>query len=613
MYKIAGVLSLFAMMPISAAVAATAFGGGSAPTTAPIYNAEAVVPLDVPAAQVAAPAANVSTARAAANGAGNARAVFASPRAIISGSFGVSPAGVNAPVYQTNTSGGTTTRPTTPVDPTTPPVTTEPEWEPDMTIPQCMSRIESCVNSQLPGGIRNMFDENMRTSILNGANYCQEELDACKRMVTARVPKSDGSNDFDIVQLYHNNVELWVDFNSRVIQPQYYTWTLQRTGLTPRQAEGVCKLLDRNTFGSSFAAVGETNKVTTEYNQNVNAYNDQTGASGYKQSSSDQPMGADLNKNRVDANRGYYARWDAEQAVCEVRVAAYNGDNLIHNNWGGAHQWAGDSSDTGLINIGTKEPAEVWKLAGDNFKCNSDLFPFNLFNSTKTAALWGTVGGAGVGAGIGALAANASSTTYVSGIDCNDKSNWKAVAKATGKTVGDVNACKALQADNSSDKNTPVYKETKVGTGALIGTGVGAVGGLGLAAGITYALESQAVNCRVGDNLEKVAYNKDFTIPTIKDFYVKWALKLQDERGSMPLPIMSKSDWTKACTDNTMITDEASCTGLKVNYRREGLIQGMVIENACSWTVKGSKETCGINMVSCLSQGICSLSDVQRP
>lgn len=660
--KLVGAMSLLALMPVSAAIAAVAFGGDSA-TIYNANNARAVAPA------VAAP--------------GLARAVapsqlgVATPR-MIGGSFGAMPGIVNAPgnSASSNVIGSTTTAPTPPSGggvPAAPILPTAPNPDPivdtsasAMTIDDCMSSIETCVNTTLPGGIRNMFDESMRNSILNGMNLCQVEIDECRANVVANVRVNETSNNTTSTPVYRNNADVWVDFNSRRVQPQYYAFTLQKTGLTPRQAEGVCKLLDRNTFGTSFSAVGDDNRVTTEYRADVSAYNNQ-GNEGFKEGSSDQPMGNILNKNEVDAGRGYYARWDAEQGECLIRVAAYNNDSLIKNTWTAGVKFAG-------VSVGDGEVAEQWKKPGDRFTCGADLFGFSLLNETAEWAVAGAVGGGVTGAAIGAYAAYNS----LNDIDCSDEddrkvlqnivtkngigcdeisqdckvmaaiaaktdNDWKtecatdpiadeddddvcsdvelakfknAATQKAASAVADVRTAPLCQAFKNKVAGSDAEKivvgawdkeDMGAGAGAAIGGAAGAAGGAGLAAAISYFVESQQINCRLGDNLERIGYDKSYTIPSLKDFYVKWALNLEDSVSSNPLPVMNKADWTKVCSSEFGATQD-SCRQLRVNYRREGLIQGMVIQNACTWSAAGS---CSVNMPTCLSYGICTLADVK--
>lgn len=248
------------------------------------------------------------------------------------------------------------------------------------TVDDCMQSLLSCVQGgALPNGLNDMFNEDLRNSIINGMGLCASQVDQCIRNVR-----------IDCHPVYDSGTDVWLDFNSRIVQPEYYNFVLRKTGLTPNQAENVCWLLDKNTYGSSFTAVAASGNVTSEYNNTVNAYNGQG-------STKNQPMGptvnttANGNTTGVDGERGHYARWDATNAVCKVRVAAYNKDDLITNSWlfGG---------------VGDDKPAEVWEDAGSSFTCNKDLFDFSLMNTTKTVAVVGMGGGTLVGAGIGALA-----------------------------------------------------------------------------------------------------------------------------------------------------------------------------------------------------------------
>ncbi|MCR5194112.1 MAG: hypothetical protein K6B71_01100 [Alphaproteobacteria bacterium] len=250
-------------------------------------------------------------------------------------------------------------------------------------VDSCMADIYACVNNGgLPNGIRSMFDENMRYSIISGMNLCQSQVDYCITNVV--LPQNDGQG---CVHVYGSAADVWYDFNARRVQPEYYNYVLRRTGLTPEQAQGICALLDRNTYGASFNAVSG-DIVTSEYNKGVDSYNGGVGDDGRKQN----PMGPDANTNgALDSDRGYYARWDAQNAQCLVRVAAYNKDKLISNEilWG----VGGDSS-----------PAEVWKSTGETFTCNKDLFGFALRRQTGNVAILAvptlTAAGVGIAAGI---------------------------------------------------------------------------------------------------------------------------------------------------------------------------------------------------------------------
>ena len=248
----------------------------------------------------------------------------------------------------------------------------------DYTIGMCMDDLLQCVNTgALQGGINDLFNADVRNSIMSGMKLCQSVVDKCIKEVRVNCRN-----------IYLATTDVWLDFNSRVIQPEYYNFVLRKTGLTPNQAENTCLLLDRNTYGTSFASVSDTNAVNTEYNKRVGAYNESLNGTLSK----NNPQGVAINTTGYDGNRGHYARWDAAKGECLIRVAAYNKDNLITNSWlFGA--------------VGDETPAEVWQKAGGTFTCNKELFDFkSLLNNTKTTAVIAVPGGAVLGAGIGAAA-----------------------------------------------------------------------------------------------------------------------------------------------------------------------------------------------------------------
>lgn len=247
------------------------------------------------------------------------------------------------------------------------------------TVENCMNDVLRCVNSgALPGGLNDMFNEDLRNAIMNGMGICSVQVDKCVETVRK-----------DCRNVYRANTDVWIDFNARRVQPEYYSFVLRKTGLTPNQAENTCRLLDKNTYGSAFTAVANSGNVTAEYNNKVGAYNQQMGNILVK----NNPQGLQVNDGNlgVDGQRGHYARWDASAGECLIRVAAYNKDNHIKNSWlFGA--------------LGDDKPAEVWKAAGETFTCNKDLFGFSLMNKTSTVAVAGIGGGTLVGAGVGAIA-----------------------------------------------------------------------------------------------------------------------------------------------------------------------------------------------------------------
>lgn len=278
------------------------------------------------------------------------------------------------------------------------------------TVDMCMNDVLRCVNGgALPNGLNALFNEDLRNSIVNGMSLCANQVDKCIADVRQ-----------DCRNVYRAASDVWLDFNTRKVQPEYYSFILRKTGLTPNQAENTCLLLDRNTYGSSFTAVSGAGKVTSEYNNNVGAYNSQQGNVLVK----NNPQGLQVNTDGlVDANRGHYARWDATTGECLIRVAAYNKDDAITNNWlFGA--------------VGNDEPAEVWKPAGETFKCDKELFGFSLMNDTKTAAVVGVGGGTLLGAGVGAIAGHGARE-----FDCSNLAQRKTLGEQLrqGGFVGTLN------------------------------------------------------------------------------------------------------------------------------------------------------------------------------
>ncbi|MDR0727257.1 MAG: hypothetical protein LBF37_04315, partial [Rickettsiales bacterium] len=256
----------------------------------------------------------------------------------------------------------------------------------------------ACINNgALPGGLNDLFNEDLRNAIFNGMSLCYIQVEKCVTDVRR-----------DCRNVYNSSSDVWWDFNSRKVQPEYYSFILRKTGLTPNQAENTCLLLDRNTYGASFNAVSGNNNVTAEYDNRVGAYNSQVGNTLVKTN----PQGVVVNTNgKVDANRGHYARWDATTGECLIRVAAYNKDSHIKNSWlFGA--------------LGDDKPAEVWKPAGETFSCNKNLFGFSLMNDTHTVAVVGIGGGTLAGAGVGAIAGHGKRE-----FDCSRESHRKDLLK----------------------------------------------------------------------------------------------------------------------------------------------------------------------------------------
>lgn len=591
----------------------------------------------------------------------------------------------------------------------------------EFTVDMCMQSLLSCVQGgALPNGLNDMYNEDLRNSIINGMGLCATDIDKCIREVRV-----------DCHKVYDSSNDVWLDFNSRVVQPEYYNFVLRKTGLTPNQAENVCGLLDKNTYGNSFTAVSAAGKVTSEYNKDVNAYNNNGG-------SKPNPVGATENTTAngnltgVDGERGHYARWDATNAMCKVRVAAYNKDTLITNNW--LFGAAGDN-----------RTAEVWQDTGSTFTCNKKLFDFSLLNTTSTVAAVGLPGGALVGAGVGALTGHGAKA-----FDCNDEDMrvelLKQIKKDTSmrinlyledkigvsevadgdnptfnaekcnaivelyqvyqrkklavdtcadttggnasctltmdaanipadlksvslscktldqdlrlegnsltvkgkvlqftqagdlekvkKSVADAKECclnrqpcsfraliqgnQDLYCDNGTmggcQNKTEAKREinqlndvfgkleilqgqkSTVGKNALIGGAIG-LGTAGVATAITAFVERNNISCRVGDGLETVGFNKSYTISPLKDFYVKWNLRVADSI-SPTAKVTSCQDWIDTCG---MYTTAEECKAVVINYQKPGRNTTVSVRGACR--MAGS--VCIENRPVAVSYGAC--------
>lgn len=566
------------------------------------------------------------------------------------------------------------------------------------TVDMCMDDVLRCVNNgALPNGLNNLFNEEVRHAVENGMGLCIAQVERCVSEVRR-----------DCANVYRSAADVWIDFNSRKVQPEYYNFVLRKTGLTPNQAENTCRLLDKNTYGSSFSAVANDGKTTAEYNQKVGAYNGQQGNMLIKSN----PQGVKVNDGNpgVDGSRGHYARWDAESATCLIRVAAYNKDKHISNSW--LFGAAGDD-----------KPAEVWKAAGETFSCNKDLFGFSLMNDTSTVAVVGIGGGTVLGAGIGAIAGHGKRefdctrdkhrellmqelkdgravgilNEYLSNdIDITEKTvspescdeiielfdkyyqyetaiaeckdahgkekvtvevgvqesitvtggagivadaanvgtDVKAIAGATADAVKDAVSsgdC-TLEALNIAKANgefpwcsksgaciTATNVETElrrlnsvfgkdltdlmvngeksnmaksIGIGAAVGAGTG-----GLATAITAFVERNNINCRVGDGLEQVGFNKSHSIGTLKDFYVKWNLRVPD----VIAPTATISDcqsWKNTCAT---FGDLEQCADAQFNYKPAGAATTTLVRSAC----KVSGSACIENYPVAKSHGAC--------
>ncbi|MBO5705115.1 MAG: hypothetical protein J6R99_03810, partial [Alphaproteobacteria bacterium] len=240
----------------------------------------------------------------------------------------------------------------------------------EYTVENCMNHLTACINNgALPHGMNDMFNADLRASIINGMGLCSPQVDKCIKEVTRNCNPD-----------YFSRADVWTDLNSRRVQPEYYNFVLRKTGLTPTQAENTCWLLDSNTYGASFNRVSNDGiAVDDEFGIAKRAYNAQKIGVKY------DPLG----QNGLDDEyqRGHYARWDAIEGECLIRVAAYNKDKLITNK---------------MLGMGDDKVAETWMTAGSTFTCNKELFDFSLMKDTQATATISLPGGAGLGGSVGA-------------------------------------------------------------------------------------------------------------------------------------------------------------------------------------------------------------------
>ena len=131
-----------------------------------------------------------------------------------------------------------------------------------------------------------------------------------------------------------------------------------------------------------------------------------------------------------------------------------------------------------------------------------------------------------------------------------------------------------------------------IGIGAAVGAGTG-----GLATAITAFVERNNINCRVGDGLAQVGYKKSYSIGNLKDFYVKWNLRLPD----VVAPTATINDcvsWRNTCAT---FTDLEQCKSAQFNYKPAGAATTTLVHGACM--VSGS--ACIENHTVAKSYGAC--------
>ncbi|MDR0967702.1 MAG: hypothetical protein LBL75_02625 [Rickettsiales bacterium] len=343
----------------------------------------------------------------------------------------------------------------------TPPVET-------YSVNKCMTDVLACVNSGgLSGGFVSLYDPVVRNSVAGGG-ICLSQTEKC----VAQLP-----------DVYADGADVWADFYSRVVSPEYFNLVLRNTGLTPNQAEKTCAMLN--------------------------------GGSDFKTQN---------------------AKWDAINARCQVRVAAYKEGELITNDW--LYGLAGDD-----------RPAQVYLDTGTDFKCGKDLFEFSLLNDTHTVATT-----------IGTL--SAATTAGV------------AIGSATNNTTTKIEI-----AGDGSAIETEVPKETHVLRNTAITAGIGA-GATGLASAITYFVEKNQIKCRIGNNLGSVELSKSGSVDSLKNYYTRFGLSVPETPGvPSDALVTSRETWALEC--NKIINSD-DCSGSVINYRGgENGLKSRRVYNAC--------------------------------
>jgi hypothetical protein len=128
-----------------------------------------------------------------------------------------------------------------------------------------------------------------------------------------------------------------------------------------------------------------------------------------------------------------------------------------------------------------------------------------------------------------------------------------------------------------SKSTAKLSKGKEIGKGAAIGAVTGASAG-GIATAITALVEKNNISCKVGDGLNSVSLGKSHTIDSLKDFYVKWNLRLPDTVA--PTSVVSDvASWQQACSQfNSRLMD---CPYVQVNLQTPGSSVYQLVSAAC--------------------------------
>ena len=147
-------------------------------------------------------------------------------------------------------------------------------------------------------------------------------------------------------------------------------------------------------------------------------------------------------------------------------------------------------------------------------------------------------------------------------------------------------------------------QESNRAKGAVVGATVG-LGAGGVATAITAFVERNNISCRVGDGLTTVGLGKSYTIESLKDYYVKWNLRVADSI-SPTARVTSCQDWIDTCG---LYTTAEDCNNVVINYQRPNRNTTTEVRSAC----RMSGSVCIENRSVAVSYGACTRSGIVPP
>jgi len=158
---------------------------------------------------------------------------------------------------------------------------------------------------------------------------------------------------------------------------------------------------------------------------------------------------------------------------------------------------------------------------------------------------------------------------------CKDVQQIKIELSRLQSLLKEIEPAVARSVIDGAKKGKKLSKGAEIGKGLAIGAGVGAGVG-GLATAITAFVERNNITCKVGDGLNSVGLGKSHTIDSLKNFYVKWNLKLPDT--VVPTSeVIDRESWDQACTQfNSKLYD---CPNVQINFKKNGKYE--IIPSAC--------------------------------